>query len=77
MKNKSLELLNLNFLWVTPYCILTLYLFRGEPAPQPVFVIVKQCMPMLTTICQHNTNDAEIINSVCALLKQTVSTLKV
>jgi len=49
---------------------------RGEPAPQPVFVIVKQCMPMLTTICQHNTNDAEIINSVCALLKQTVSTLK-
>lgn len=49
---------------------------RGEPAQQPVFVIVKQCLPLLSSICEHNTDDPEIINSVCMLLKQSVSTLQ-
>ena len=49
---------------------------HGEPAQQPVLVIVKQCLPLLHSICDHNANDPEIINAVCMLLKQSVSTLQ-
>ena len=49
---------------------------QGEPVDQPVFVIVKQCMPMLDKVCQNNPGDAEIIEAVCSVLKQAVSTLQ-
>ena len=49
---------------------------QGEPVDQPVFVIVKQCLPMLDKVCQNNSNDSEIIDAVCSVLKQSVSTLQ-
>jgi len=48
----------------------------GEPVDQPVFIILKQFLPMLDKVCQNNPQDSEIIDSVCALLKQSVSTLQ-
>lgn len=49
---------------------------QGEPCDQPVFVIVKQCLPILDKLCQHNPGDSEIVDAVCAVLKQAVSTLQ-
>ena len=49
---------------------------QGEPFDQPTFVIVKQCLPVLEKLCQHNPGDGEIVDAVCAVLKQAVSTLQ-
>jgi len=49
---------------------------QGEPVDQPVFIIVKQLLPLLEKVCASNTADTEIIDAVCAVLKQSVATLQ-
>jgi hypothetical protein len=51
--------------------------FVGEPVQQPVFVIIKQCLPVFNKICANFAGDGEVIDAVCAVLKQGVTTLQV
>ena len=48
----------------------------GDPVPQPVFIIVKQTLPIFTSLSQRYSSDHDITEAVCALLKQSVSTLQ-
>jgi hypothetical protein len=51
-------------------------LYVGEPVQQPVFVIIKQCLPVFGKICANYAGDAEVTDAVCAVLKQGVTTLQ-
>jgi len=48
----------------------------GDPVPQPVFIIVKQTLPIFTSLSQRYSSDHDVTEAVCALLKQSVSTLQ-
>jgi len=48
----------------------------GQKIEQPVFVILKQMLPVYQQLCSQYNNDAEITEAVCSNLKQGVSTLQ-
>jgi hypothetical protein len=39
-------------------------------------VIIKQCLPLFGKICSSYAGDAEVTDTVCAVLKQGVTTLQ-
>lgn len=48
----------------------------GESIQQPVFLILKQCLPVYSAICANYSTDPDITEAVCTNLKQGVSTLQ-
>merc|ERR1712106_10574 len=47
----------------------------GETIQQPVFLILKQCLPVYHAICANYSTDQDITEAVCTNLKQGVLTL--
>ena len=48
----------------------------GESIQQPVFIILKQCLPIYNAICATYSSDPDVTEAVCTNLKQGVSTLQ-
>lgn len=48
----------------------------GERVQQPVFMILKQCLPVYLSLCGLYSQDPEIAEAVCVNLKQGVATLQ-
>lgn len=48
----------------------------GEPVQQPVFIILKQTLPIFNSLSSRYSADHEVTEAICALLKQSVSTLQ-